>query len=775
MSRRRPPLIPRSPLLVLSVPAVIGIWFASAVEPTLVYAISGILLVCSIIGVALRRWPNAATLVAVFGGFAIVHTLSINHRESAPRWAAVEAGARPILEVTGKVRNITPATRGSNFSWNYQLTSDSIKASDGKHWNGNWKFLLTCQRPDLGFGDRIQVRTNAVLPAQNRNPGGFDRRKWILRQGLSYQIIALDDPVIITPSEPWNPGIIVTRLREWLDQSVTQGLDAHPDVCAILRAITLGDRRGLTQEQEDTFQFSGTMHLFAVSGLHVAMVAGLLIGLAKLLRLPPWLAVPFFIIGIVLYTAATGLRPSATRALVMIILYGAALIWERSPTLLNTLGAAALILLGINTWEIFSIGFQLSFLVMLGIGIAGRWFRDRFREKVEPDPFIPKTLLTNKQHLGWKTRRTVADTIAISLGAWVGSVLPVIYYFNLVTPIVVIANLFLIFPAFAILWVSSLSVLFSALGLTWFAVTANHANLVLVKCVTAIAGVFASVPGGHFFVPEHQLFPPPGQLAEVTVFNVSSGGGAQLLRFGQDHHWMIDAGDQRSINQIIRPALRDRGISQIDALLLSHGDSRHIAGAEDLAAMTPDLPIWIHPVPSRSPVEKTTRELAVSTKGYAAGDLFEPDGNSLIEVLFPPRSWVPNLADDGCGIFRVTVGKARLLFVSDTGFSAERYLTINNIDIGADILIMGRHASDFSGTGDFISAVDPKVIIATNAPFPEGQKIPSRWKESLEKKQIKLFDQRQTGAVTIRLFRDRVEFHSALNLEEFELQLSQNP
>lgn len=756
--------LPRAPLLLLAFPAAGGI-LAAAVLPSAAALCLGIAGLLS--AVFLKKKRDLSALLAVASLFVLSHGLAVLERDSAPRWQELRDGLRPFAEVTGHVRNITPPRRGGRALWNYELRATSITTGGETH-RGHWRILLSCPDRSLGFGDRVRARGRYELPAPARNPGAFDRRGWLLDQGYSALLVTRGEVQRQTIANQHSPaarllaalGTQVASLRQWLAATVTRGIADDPVAAAVVRAVVLGDRGGLPDELEKTFRLSGTMHLFAVSGLHVAMVAGLLLATGKLLRLPGWVAMPLVLAGLVLYVMATGLRPSACRAAVMVIAYWAALLFDRSPSLLNTLGLAALLLLGLNTWDLFSVGFQLSFAVMLGIGLLGAPLRDHLAERVAPDPFLPRTLLTPSQRLFWKVRSTISTNLSISTGAWAGSLVPVALYFGLVTPVVVPANLALIFPAFLILWMAGLATVAGALGLGWLVITINHANWLVVKTVTALAALFAAVPGGHLHLAQGWDFlSRPGTLAEVTIFEIPGGGGAAHIDLGRSH-WLVDTGSADSFHYTVLPQIQNQGTGDLDGVFLTHGGSSHAGGLPAIARLMPQTRIWRNATPSSSPVEaRITAAAGGRPIPLAAGDLVPlVDGNedgtdgARIEVLYPPAAaHRPRLADDGCLVLRLHVGDQRILFTADAGLSAEHWLLEHGTDLRADLLVMGRHTNDFCGDLSFLRAVDPQAIVASNANFPEGEAIPPAWARRVKEAGFLLLDQRETGALSVRI------------------------
>jgi len=260
-----------------------------------------------------------------------------------------------------------------------------------------------------------------------------------------------------------------------MQNALCRGLDDSPRVQNFLSGIVLGVRHQTPEDIEEPFQQTGTLHLFAVAGLHVGIVAALLWMLAMVARLSRRWATALIIPTLFFYAAVTGLHVSSVRAAVMTSILLGGFFFERKAFLLNSLAAAAFFLLCWNTNELSSAGFQLSFAVVGAIilfadplfGILRRW--------AAPDPFLPRSLLRGPRrvmHLGFEWLLRAAS---VSLAAWIGSLPFILWYFHIVTPISLFANLVVVPIAFFVLAVALLSLISTPL-LPWIAIVFNNAN-----------------------------------------------------------------------------------------------------------------------------------------------------------------------------------------------------------------------------------------------------------------------------------------------------------
>src|SRR6266478_4251333 len=189
------------------------------------------------------------------------------------------------------------------------------------------------------------------------------------------------------------------KSRTWMQNALCRGLEGAPEVQNFLSGIVLGLRHQAPEDIEEPFQQTGTLHLFAVAGLHVGIVATLLWMAATLARLSRKTAAAIIIPLLFFYAAVTGLHISSVRAATMGSILVGGLFFERKVFLSNSLAAAAFFILCWNTNELFSTGFQLSFAVVGAIVLFADPFFRFFRRRGAPDSFLPRVLLHGPRRL----------------------------------------------------------------------------------------------------------------------------------------------------------------------------------------------------------------------------------------------------------------------------------------------------------------------------------------------------------------------------------------
>jgi ComEC/Rec2-related protein len=201
--------------------------------------------------------------------------------------------------------------------------------------------------------------------------GLFDYRTYLRWQGIHYQLQAQssNDWQFAAVEKGTNPMRWSDRFQSWAKHTLARGLPIEDEDLRLLWAMTLGWQTALTSEVSEPFMRSGTMHIFAISGLHIALIAGILVQLLRLVQVPRGVCGIVVIPIIWFYTAATGWQASAIRSTIMMTVVIAGWALKRPGDLLNSLSAAGFIILLWEPRQIFQASFQLSFFVVLSIAL----------------------------------------------------------------------------------------------------------------------------------------------------------------------------------------------------------------------------------------------------------------------------------------------------------------------------------------------------------------------------------------------------------------------
>jgi competence protein ComEC len=341
------------------------------------------------------------------------------------------------------------------------------------------------------------VSAAGLVQAVPRHPaaGSFD--EYLANTGLGFKFTR---GRLLTGGKPAGAYYrFCAQAQEKFSTILGAGIAAkRPELAGILRAMMLSQKHELNNGQKELFMQSGTMHFFAISGLHIGVIGSVLQAWLTLLRLPRRVR---FVVGAALlwlFVDIAGASPSAGRALVMVIFMQSAFVlrWPGNP--LAALAASAFVVLLAQPMQLFTASFQMSYGVVATLLLLGLPLGERFRERWKLFPHLPKVSLT------WWQRVAVAllDKIFAAVGLGVATALVAavtgIAFFRLFTPGALPANLVLIpLASFAIL-AGCISLLCGLAGLLWASVLFNHAAGLILALIQWLIGAFAKVPGAYW-------------------------------------------------------------------------------------------------------------------------------------------------------------------------------------------------------------------------------------------------------------------------------------
>jgi competence protein ComEC len=282
------------------------------------------------------------------------------------------------------------------------------------------------------------------------------------------------------------------RSRERARELLGRGIDQKTAHVAVLHALLLGYRGEIPHEIRDSFTATGTLHIFAISGLHVGIIVMLLIWALRLAGIsrPHW--VLFLAPALVVYTAMTGARASAVRACIMTIIYFLGPLLSRKPDPLSALALAAILILAVVPDQLFDVGFIFSFVIVTGLILLCPHFERPLRRLWQRDP------LRTGGEPAWAgflraIGRYSCSLVALSCSAWLASAPLTAYFFHRVCPITLLANLFVVPTAFLIVVAGCLSLVFGSL-LEALAVPLNLASAALITLLLRVIRGLQSVP-----------------------------------------------------------------------------------------------------------------------------------------------------------------------------------------------------------------------------------------------------------------------------------------
>lgn len=331
-----------------------------------------------------------------------------------------------------------------------------------------------------------RVRALGVLNPLARRPAvGFD--SYLASSGAAFKFNRAR--WLAQEREPSAYRRMSARALQRFERILGAGLEDQPALRSIHLAMMLGSKAELSGEQRELFMHSGTMHLFAISGLHIAVIWGALAALLAVARVPRLASIVVGLVALLLYVEFTGGAPSARRAWWMIafVLAAEALRWTRNP--LAGIAASALLVLWWEPWQLFGASFQLSYGVVASLLLYGLVLDERLQKRWQPWVALPAPDWRWWHHAVRAGGQEAISGFALAVAATLVSVPMTVALFGLFTPGSLLVNLVCV-PISALAIVAGLGSLLAGLaGLTAVSVFFNHASaLVILLLERGLAG-----------------------------------------------------------------------------------------------------------------------------------------------------------------------------------------------------------------------------------------------------------------------------------------------
>jgi ComEC/Rec2-related protein len=595
----------------------------------------------------------------------------------------------------------------------------------------------------------------ALLPETSRNPGEWDPRAQLREKGIHMEVhLHRLNPLPIAPSPP-----LWVRLNAALTDAIqpTRGSDDEP--LQLIRSSLVGASGDALHSIINDFRATGTLHLFAVSGMNIAILASIIQILIRPLGGIHWGGALLASLAITLYAIATGLAPSCQRALVMALLPLIATQLRRPTTLLDTLAAAFVILLVIDSHILFQVGFQLSVALVAGLAVVSPAIASR----LEPDgrkQLIPENLLSRKEKVKRATLKSLAATVAVALTATLTSLPWSVLIFRQIPlhgPLinlaaVPIANLQMI-GAFA-------AILFAPLPAVSRRIT--DLNLHNARLLARIVRFGARIPATVFI---------PSPETRGSDFILLDQPGACVSILGPARHaTLVNTGSETHFRSSVSRALQSFGCSAPETVILTTGDSAHLGGAIPLLEKAPPI-WWATPATAdRSTHHRYLREWMdarhLAKRFLVAPTTFMLGDESTLQCLHPGPQFNATTAADNSAVLRWNKKGARLLLTGPAGFSTEQILSQLNEDaLNADLWFKGLHPRDISGSATLLERINPKVVVLNRNPYRSSDPSVAALRTLCRARGIPLLEMESTGAIIGRITKTHLHLTPYLNPE----------
>jgi competence protein ComEC len=666
------------------------------------------------------------------------------------------------------------------------------------HWRQDSQDLL----PHIG--DTVRFFCKLYPLRRATNPG--ERDLWELSRGWGICARAYLKPKdaikILERGRDFSFSRAVSAARSKFRNVIERSFSKNPNAAAFLSAILVGDRNSLSQEKQNIYFQTGTVHILSISGLHVAVLAFFLFHSLRWLRVGQRPRALTIAVVIILYSFIGGLSIPLVRTTIIVLLYITADVLLRQHNSLNILGASALIMLLINPYDLFSVGFQLTFLGCLSLAL--------FASPL--DKLVDRLLRTRRQVLleRLKGEREYGSGfwhkwLSVSIAAWIGVQPLVTYYFHIFTPLSIVINTIIV-PIF-LLFILSLGFLLVILGsvtiicatgisyplgwllsafdwlLGWFtmpgmwfflpnrflpavslpALIAIYASLSLlalkvtnvlklktIHIVTAFILAFTVYLGVGLVTGENKE-------SEFTVLDVGNGSAFVLREGGRTV--LFDCGSTSRLRvgeEVVAPFLWNRGEDTIDAVFLSHSDADHINGLDAL-------------------IDRFRIGRVLISRYFVSNQIWEGTLNKLVAHRIPVIRFLPPAKvegipgeidvlapvtdelfgkklspNDSSVVLRAEVSGSTILLCGDIQESGIFMLLETSGNPSAEVLQLPHHGRKNPLLPGLVSAVKPQILFVSIA-----RDEPYLFEESAdatpEQINVPRFSTATSGAITFRI------------------------
>lgn len=632
------------------------------------------------------------------------------------------------------------------------------------------------------YGDVLKIKGRLEKPIGQKNFGEFDYELYLAREKVFTYLNIWQEKDIQKIGENDSNFLVSFSLsaRDKIKEITKQTLPQPYSY--LLIGMLLGEKNFIPPHLKEVFTEAGIMHILAVSGLHVGIIAMALLALLSMLNLPKKLKLLTLILILIMYASITGFRPSVLRATIMFLLLIGGKLINRSRNLNISLFFAGFLILLLNPLILYDAGFLLSFIVTFFIINLSPIFQELFSKIV-----------------AW-----IKNPLAVSTAAWIGIFPLSAYFFTKVSIISIVSNI-LIIPLTVVAVILGFVTFFIGMASISLAGIVANINYLVLSLITLIAKSFSSLPFAFVYVAQPsilviilyylmvffiielfyikilsqkikkkaalivlsitlliisvQIFYPTDNL-KVNFINVGEGD-CILIEAPNKINILIDGGgttqgDFDVGSKIVVPYLRRKGINEIDLLILTHPHLDHLEGLlpvlkEFKVGMVLDSGLLCD-ISAYKEFISLIQKKSIPYHKAKAGDNFVFSNNLeifLLNPLYDSDFYDESDFNNASIVVKLFYKNADFLFTGDIEVTAEKKLLVWQNILQSDILKVGHHGSITSTNLEFLDKVDPRIAIITVGKNHFGhpsQKIIER----LEDGNIQIYRTDEDGTIIIR-------------------------
>ncbi|WP_131282382.1 ComEC/Rec2 family competence protein [Blastopirellula marina] len=747
--------------------AAIGLW-----PPVLVLAVSlSAWLLCW-----RRRWELAGSwlvLLAVAALGARLHDAAWNRFATHDIAMSVGETSQPIaIEACTLDYPIALPPAPQNALQNFQqegavrlpLRITAIRA--GRDWRpavGSASLLVQAESLNVRAGERVRVYCQAMRIESPANPGEFD----FAAQGRSERtLVSLRTGFAACVESQGKPRFSLWSLMAEVRRYVARNLAAQlsPSAAPLADALLLGNRSEVDRRLSEEFVQTGLVHLLAISGLHLGVLVGVVYGVLRLCLFSPKTIAAAVIAFAVSYMLLVDMRPPVVRATVLVVVFSLGMLVERRVLPWNTLAAALLVVVSWNPADLFRVGPQLSFLavavlIWLAPLLAWRIADPLDRLIAESRPWQVRLLRGGIYSIG--------GAYLAGLAIWLVALPLIASRFHLISPaallyspplmlvtsIALAAGLAVCVVSPFSSWLAYPAALLCDGSLHWLAVGVSSADALpggsiwvagpsewwtcgwylLLACVAIAVRQWGwplirggAILGGWCALGLFVAIASTGRAAdeELRCTFVSVGHGTSVfVEFPDGSNLLYDCGrlgSPRRATESVSALLWSRGVTHLDAVVISHADGDHYNGVPGLLERFSVGRVYVSPVmfERESAGLRFLRESIAAAEiplaTLQAGDRLAVGADVSVFVLHPTARGVLGSDNANSLVLLIEAFGRRLLLPGDLETPGlEGVLREEPID--CDLVMAPHHGSAGSDPARFLAWSNPEIVVVSGS------------------------------------------------------------
>ena len=616
---------------------------------------------------------------------------------------------------------------------------------DGKDIQG--KTYLTLEKGEYTIGDKIKVDAKIRHPFKAGNPSQFDYGKYLRNFNVYTTSYATEATIIKSKLPPkWEFLQGLNKVRKNILNNHAKYLKS-PNI-EILGGIVFGDDAVAPPDYiKSTFINSGLLHILAASGMNVAFIFGFWFIIMRFLRIPYKINIFGGLIMVILYTLMTGLGASVLRAALMLLFIQIGKLIDRDAHSVSLLSFVAMILLIYNPAYINDVGFQLSFIVTFGLLTTAKVIFDKTND-LKISEFLKASIL-----------------IPIIAQIWV---IPIqMFYFNTISTYSIIANILTV-PFLSIIsfggFISSILATIQPIAdfiCRTFDFILNYA----IDCVVIISNYFSELPNSiiqtthpniiqiilYYFILlfitltikvgiNKKLITTiaicigilitstvniPNKNLEMITFDVQNAD-AFLIKTPENKYFIIDTAKlaYKSANStaklVILKYLKDRGIKNIEGLIITHFDLDHAGGTSDLLNDLSIKKVYINSTEIKNQttynIFKTLKEKNIPYEIAKNNETIYQENDLTLKTHI---NQIKNNDNESSIITLLTYKDFDILFMGDAGTKTFEKIKID-LPHNIEVLKVGHHGGKNVVNKEMLTYINNDISIISTGPNSFG-------------------------------------------------------